>query len=170
MLNRKGQAFAEAVFIFPIMAVTIFSVIWFARVVLTWQQLVSGARYGTDMIANTSLSAADIKKDIENYLTNRMIDGRRLDKEKIKEIKIDINDYPRISFEISDLPGFFSNAAGLIKGFVVPGSDVSSVSITYSYDIPKLINFTGLKKFEIHVRSSVLSGSGCKNGIHKRTP
>jgi hypothetical protein len=69
MLNRKGQAFAEAVFIFPIMAVTIFSVIWFARVVLTWQQLVSGARYGYRYDSKYLFSAADIKKDIENYLT-----------------------------------------------------------------------------------------------------
>ena len=80
--NTKGQAFTEAIFVFPVIIVLIFSVVWFARVLLTWQQLVSATRYGTDMIANTTLSSDDIKKDIENYLTNKMIEGRRLDIEK----------------------------------------------------------------------------------------
>ena len=92
-MNNKGQAFLEGIFILPIVVVLIFSVVWFGRVLLTWQQLISATRYGTDMIANTSLSKEDIKKDIENYLTHRMIEGRKLDKEKIKEIKVDIKDY-----------------------------------------------------------------------------
>jgi hypothetical protein len=61
--------------------------------------------------------------------------------------------------------------AGLIKGFVVPGSDVSSVSITYSYDIPKLINFPVLKKIR---NSCTLVGfigkAVLKTALHKRTP
>ena len=85
LTNKKGQAFTEAIFIFPIIIVLIFSVVWFARVLLTWQQLVSATRYGTDMIANTTLSGEDIKKDIKNYLTNKMIEGRRLDTDKIKD-------------------------------------------------------------------------------------
>ena len=70
--NNKGQAFLEGVFILPVVVVLIFSVVWFARVLLTWQQLVSATRYGTDMISNTSLSKEDIKKDIENYLRAKL--------------------------------------------------------------------------------------------------
>ena len=47
--NNKGQAFVEAAFIFPIMVVLIFSVIWFARILLTWQQLISATRLLQDM-------------------------------------------------------------------------------------------------------------------------
>lgn len=162
--NKKGQAFVEALFLFPIMVLLIFSVIWFARVLLTWQQLVSATRYGTDMIVNTNLSSGDIKKDIENYLTNKMIEGRRLDIDKIKEINVDIKDYNVINFNILDL----SNISNFIQGLFVPANALSSVSIVYSYDFPKIMNIVGMKEFEIKTKLSVLSGSGCKNNIHKR--
>ena len=77
-MNNKGQAFTEAVFILPIIFVMIVSVFWFGKICLTWQQLVSAARYGTDMIANTPLNQKEIKKDIENYLTHHFIKGRLL--------------------------------------------------------------------------------------------
>ncbi|MFA7074071.1 MAG: TadE/TadG family type IV pilus assembly protein [Endomicrobiaceae bacterium] len=168
MKNRKGNAFVEAVFILPLMAVMIVSVIWFARVLLTWQQLVSAARYGTDLIANTSVSAEDIKKDIENYLTHRMIDGRRLDINSIKEIKVEIKDYPEVNIDVKNFSKIFNDINGLLKGLLLPESDVSGVMITYTYNLPLIMRFTGLKELNISAKSSVLSGSGCKNDIHKR--
>lgn len=166
--NRTGNAFVEAVFILPLMVVMIVSVIWFARVLLTWQQLVSAARYGTDLIANTSINAKDIKKDIENYLTHRMIDGRRLDINSIKEIKVEIKDYPKIDIDVKDVSKIFNDINGLLKGLFVPDADVSTVKIVYSYNLPLIMRFTGLNTFDITVKSSVLSGSGCKNNIHAR--
>ena len=162
--NNKGQAFTEAIFIFPIIIVLIFSVVWFARVLLTWQQLVSATRYGTDMITNTSLSAADIKKDIENYLTNKMIEGRRLDIDKIKEINIDIKNYETLDYNLTDL----SKISNFVQGLFIPSAELSTVSIVYSYELPKIMNFIGMDEFIIKTKLSVLAGSGCKNNIHKR--
>lgn len=163
--NKKGQAFTEAVFIFTVIIVLIFSVVWFARVLLTWQQLVSATRYGTDMIANTTLSGEDIKKDIKNYLTNKMIEGRRLDTDKIKDITVDIKDYKGIDYgNITDL----SNISNFIQGLFVPSNELSTVSISYSYDLPKIMKVAGMEEFVIKTKLSVLAGSGCKNNIHKR--
>ncbi len=162
--NNRGQAFFEGVFILPVIVVLIFSVIWFARVLLTWQQLVSATRYGTDMIANTSLSKEDIKKDIENYLTHRMIDGRKLDKDKIKEIKIDIKDYTIGDVNVLDMSKIFS----AVKNLFVPTAEMSSVSITYSYNMPKILSWAGRDEFEIKTKLSVLAGTGCKSSKHKR--
>ena len=162
--NKKGQAFTEAVFIFPIIVVLIFSVVWFARVLLTWQQLISATRYGTDMIVNTSLSSDDIKKDIKNYLTNKMIEGRRLDTDKIKDITVDIKGYNGIDYNITDL----SNISNFVQGLFIPSNELSTVSISYSYDLPKIMNIVGMEEFIIKTKLSVLAGSGCKNKIHKR--
>ena len=162
--NEKGQAFTEAVFIFPIIVVLIFSVVWFARVLLTWQQLISATRYGTDIIANTNLSSDDIKKDIKNYLTNKMIEGRRLDIDKIKEINIEIKDYTPINYNITDL----SKISNFVQGLFVPTNELSSVSISYSYELPKIMNIVGMEEFTIKTKLSVLAGSGCKNNKNKR--
>ena len=162
--NKKGQAFTEAVFLFPIIIVLIFSVVWFARVLLTWQQLISATRYGTDMIVNTSLSSDDIKKDIKNYLTNKMIEGRRLDTDKIKEISVDIKEYQPVSYNLTDL----SKISNFVQGLFVPTNELSTVSISYSYELPKIMNIVGMEEFTIKTKLSVLAGSGCKNNIHKK--
>ena len=162
--NKKGQAFTEAIFIFPIIVVLIFSVVWFAKVLLTWQQLVSATRYGTDMIVNTNLSCEDIKKDIQNYLTNKMIEGRRLDINKIKDIYVDIKDYNGMSYNLTDL----STVSNIVQGLFVPANELSTVSISYSYELPKIMNIVGMEEFTIKTKLFVLAGSGCKNNIHKR--
>ena len=164
LFNNKAQAFTEAIFIFPIIIVMIFFIVWTARVLLTWQQLVSATRYGTDMIANTTLSGDDIKKDIRNYLTNKMIEGRRLDTDKIKDITVDIKDYNGIDYNITDL----SNISNFVQGLFIPSNELSTVSISYSYDLPKIMNIIGMDEFIIKTKLSVLAGSGCKNKIHKR--
>ena len=168
LFNNKAQAFTEAIFVFPIMILMIFFIIWTARIILTWQQLITAIRYGTDMIVNTNLSSQDIKKDIENYLTHRNIEGRRLNIDKIKEITIDIKDYPKTDINVMNLANLFGNITDLIKGITLPSTELSSVSITYSYDLPPFLHFIGLKEFNIKTKLSVLSGSGCKNDIHNR--
>jgi len=168
IFNQKAQAFTEALFILPIMVVLIFFIIWTARVLLTWQQLITATRYGTDMIVNTNLSSNDIKTDIENYLTHKNIEGRRLDINKIKEINVDIKQYGPIDISFKNLPNLFNNSVNIVKGIVLPTSQMSSVSITYIYELPKFLNIVGLKEFEIKTKLSVLAGSGCKNDIHKR--
>ena len=164
MFNKKGQAFTEGIFIFPVIIVLVFSVVWFAHLLLTWQQLISATRYGTDMIANTSLNKEDIKKDIENYLTHRMIVGRRLDISKIKEINVNIVDYAVTDINFLDVNFLFNVAQNLF----FPSTELSSVSIVYSYDLPQIMHLVGMKKIDIKTKLFVLTGSGCKNTIHKR--
>ncbi len=169
MLNKKGQALTELALIAPVLILLVISVVWFARVILTWQQLVSAARYGTDMIADTRLSEREIKKDILNYLTHHWIEGRRLDKNKIKQINIDIKDYPQITFNAFELAKAAIDVDDIVKGIVAPASQASSVSINYEYDIPGfLASFAYDKKINLKVKSSVLSGTGCSNKIHNR--
>lgn len=165
MFNTKGQAFTEGIFIFPVIIVLVFSVVWFAHLLLTWQQLISATRYGTDMIANTSLKKEDIKKDIENYLTHRMIVGRRLDISKIKEININIVDYAVTDINFLDVNFLFNVARSLF----FPSTELSSVSIVYSYDLPQIMHLVGMKEIDIKTKLFVLTGSGCKNTIHKRS-
>ncbi len=153
--GNRGQAFLEGVFILPVVVVLIFSVFWFAEVLLTWQQLVSAVRYGTDMIAYTTLSKEDIKKDIENYLTHRMIEGRRLDIKKIKEINVDIKEYKPMTFNIFEVSNVFDS----VKGLVFPSAEMSSVSITYAYDMPRILWWAGKREFEIKTKLEVLAGS-----------
>lgn len=164
MFNKKGQAFTEGIFIFPVIIVLVFSVVWFAHLLLTWQQLISATRYGTDMIANTSLKKEDIKKDIENYLTHRMIVGRKLDISKIKEINVNIVDYVVTDIDFLDV-NFLFNVA---KNLFFPSTELSSVSIVYSYDLPQIMHLVGMKEIDIKTKLFVFAGSGCKNTIHKR--
>ena len=164
MFNKKGQAFTEGIFIFPVIIVLVFSVVWFAHLLLTWQQLISATRYGTDMIANTSLKKEDIKKDIENYLTHRMIVGRRLDISKIKEINVNIVNYAVTDINCLDVNFLFN----VSKNLFFPSTELSSVSIIYSYDLPQIMHLVGMKEIDIKTKLFVLAGSGCKNTIHKR--
>ncbi|MDD5020788.1 MAG: pilus assembly protein [Endomicrobiaceae bacterium] len=168
MQNNKGQALTELALMAPVLILFVIAVIWFARVLLTWQQLVSASRYGTDMITNTTLSAQEIKQDIKNYLTHHWIEGRKLDKNQIKEIKVDIKDYPKLSLSITDLPSSLTNIDEIIKGFVLPSKDLSNISIIYEYDVPKLISLTTGKKLDLIIRSVVLSGTGCQSNLHNR--
>ena len=167
-MNNKGQAFTEAVFILPVICILVVSVFWFGKICLTWQQLVSASRYGTDMIANSPLNKQEIKKDIENYLTHHFIKGRLLDKNKLKEITVEINDAPVTKFDISDFVNIFSDIGNLLKNISTISVKPSLVRIKYSYDMPKIFQLTGNKTFDLTVESKILSGSGCPNKIHAR--
>ena len=81
MINgKKGQALIEAALTAPLIIFFLFTIIWFGRVVLTWQQLVGAARYGTDLIAYTPYSEEEISRDIRNYLCHGNNIGRTLDR------------------------------------------------------------------------------------------
>ena len=93
-----------------------------------------------------------------------MIEGRRLDIDKIKNISVDIKDYNGIDYNITDL----SKISNIVQGLFIPANELSTVSIEYSYDLPKIMNIVGMEEFTIKTKLSVLAGSGCKNNIHKR--
>ncbi|MDR2860778.1 MAG: pilus assembly protein, partial [Elusimicrobiota bacterium] len=97
--NSRGQSLVEAALICPIIVFFLFALVWFARVSLTWQQLIGGARYGTDMIAYTDMNKTDIENAIVDYLCNNKT-GRILDSSKLN-VNINIADANKIDYELT---------------------------------------------------------------------
>jgi hypothetical protein len=160
--QSKGQALIEAALIAPLIIFFLFTVIWFARVALTWQQLVSAARYGSDMLAYTPFSEEDIKKHIESYLCSKMTIGRALDKNKL-EIEVKANDFPGAdySLDLANISEF--NPLDIVTQmtkFLDWDADKSYVELKYKFDIPPILRIGGQSGFEIKMRSEVLSGDG----------
>ncbi|MFH1714637.1 MAG: TadE family protein [Elusimicrobiota bacterium] len=133
LVNDKGQAIVETVIFIPILIMLVSMIFWAINVVLTKQQLVSAARFGTDMIYYTEMGEETIKEEIVNYLCgepgesnnnedeDREAVGRKLDTEKIQEIIINID-----------------RSGGLLN------LGLSKVSIKYVIDVPKV--FTVMAK------------------------
>ncbi|MDR3253696.1 MAG: pilus assembly protein [Endomicrobium sp.] len=147
--QSAGQTLVEASLIAPLIVFFLIMIIWFARIMLTWQQISTAARYGTDLIAYTSFNEQYIKDDIKDYLCNTKTIGRTLDSDKLNII-IEINDYEPMKYDfninnISDFTKFnlvsiINNIAGLTPVFCKK----SFVEIKYSYKIPKILKI--LKK------------------------
>ena len=76
--NKKAQALIEVVLILPMLCILMSMITWFTRLVLTRQMLLTAARYGTDMIYYTEMTEEEIRQEIKNYLTDKKIEGRRL--------------------------------------------------------------------------------------------
>jgi Flp pilus assembly protein TadG len=163
--QSRGQSLVEASLIAPLIVFFLFTIIWFACVMLTWQQISTAARYGTDLIAYTSFNVAYIKNDIKDYLCNTKTVGRTLDPEKL-DIKIEINDYESVKydFDIKDISSITTlnpvNVLNTFKGLIPSLNQKSFVEITYSYKIPIILKIIGEKNIKIKARSEVLSGSG----------
>ncbi|MDR3243340.1 MAG: pilus assembly protein [Elusimicrobiota bacterium] len=163
----KGQALVEAALTMPIIVFFLLTIIWFGRVMLTWQQLVSASRYGTDLIANTPFSKKYIENDIKDYLCNQNTIGRILDPDKLK-ITIEIKDFPTIDFKMSidNIDQFFSSFASsfeIINSLFNKEESLSYVEISYTYKYPAILNIVGKESFELKARSQILSGSGSPN-------
>jgi hypothetical protein len=169
--HSKGQALVEAALIAPLIVFFLFTVIWFAGVMLTWQQISTAARYGTDLIAYTPFSENYIKSDIKNYLCSTDTIGRILDPDRL-EITIEINDYEAVKYDFditSDFLNFnpvniLKSAVGLNPIFVKK----SFVEIKYRYKIPKILKVIGKENIEIKAYSELLTGTGSQ-GAPKRS-
>ncbi|MCL2485924.1 MAG: pilus assembly protein [Endomicrobia bacterium] len=167
LLNKfkksSGQALVEAALIAPLIIFFLFTVIWFARVMLTWQQITGAARYGTDLIVYTPYSEDFIKKDVRNYLCHGNNIGRTLDRDpKVLDIKVKANDAAATDYtlNIGNISKFNPlNIAKNIKDLVpFVGAVPSYVEITYEYKIPRILRITGNDHITIKARSEVLSG------------
>jgi len=153
----SGQALVESILIIPVIVVTIVIIFWFARLLLTKQQLVMAARYGTDLIVYSNMSENDIKKEIREYLCGKDVKGRSLDPRKLLDsnIKVNISRYEKIT---------------VIDAYKLIDFNTSSVSISYQFDTPMIfyswINYIGGRgmqnKLVISARSEVLAGTGSK--------
>jgi hypothetical protein len=161
--RSDGQALVEAALMVPLIIVFLFTIIWFARIVITWQQIITAARYGTDLILYTPFNIKYIENDIKDYLCNKNTIGRVLDIEKL-DIKIEINDYIpfKCDFNMANLSlkNNFLNIFPSLK-YLLQGLDKKSfVNIRYSYKVPKILKLMGKENIEIKAHSEVLSGTG----------
>lgn len=177
--NNKAQALLETLLIIPVFMVLLIGLFWFSRVLITKQQLTMAARYGTDLIASTNLSQSQIKKEVRNYLSDRNVEGRKLDPNKLgdENIVVKIN-----SFNVPAFDGFedvinpvkmgqlLENYIRLLKMPVSYSSELSSVELSYEFGVPKIfspgIGFA--KTIKLKARSEVLAGTGCAGQNHKR--
>ncbi|MDR2860880.1 MAG: pilus assembly protein [Elusimicrobiota bacterium] len=160
--NNKGQSLTEAALIMPLIVFFLFTIMWFAKIMLTWQQIVSAARYGTDLIAYTPFSENYIKQDIINYLCSELNVGRILNKDRL-EVKVKIYDIDKIdyTFSLSNISSF--NPLSILKdiqSLMPAGQDKSFVEIIYSHEAPFVLKALGKKQIKIKAYCEVLSSTG----------
>ncbi len=156
--NNCGQALVENVLLIPIVTIVIVMLFWFGCIVLTKQQLVMAARYGTDLILYTNLTKDQIKAEIQDYLCGKDVQGRKLDASKL----VLTND------------NIVINKCAKVNSFnaVQRGMDLTTsyVQIYYQFETPALFSawnsYIGgsniIKKLRIGARSEVLAGTGCQ--------
>lgn len=155
MESTKGQALIEGVFVLPILAIIICAVGWFGSVFITQQQLLMAARYGSDLLAYSSLDENSIKREIRNYLTSKNVPGRRLNPDKLTDDKIHIvNNTEKFNplfevYEVEETESLFSR-------------DSSFVEISYDLDVPPFLRI-GKNSLTITERSEVLTGPCVNN-------
>ncbi|MCL2334642.1 MAG: pilus assembly protein [Endomicrobia bacterium] len=171
--NKKGQALVEAALTAPLIVFFLFTIIWFGRIMLTWQQLVSAARYGTDLIAYTPYNEEEIRADVMNYLCSDKTIGRTLSSSTVSIDELHISRFDTIDFTLFDFGDMNSFnpmeilkkaevTAKFFKDSVVP--DKSFIKISYKYRVPPILrsvsgNTLG-EYFEIRVKSEILAGTG----------
>ena len=178
--NKKGQALVEAALIAPLIVFFLFTVIWFGRVMLTWQQLAGAARYGTDLIAYTPYTEKNIEDDIRNYLCHHSNIGRTLSSTTVHvEVHFATPRFPSMNYtsvsnkeynneNINDfkadsifggLTDIIGGVSQMFAGPINMKKSMSYVEVSYKYKMPLILS--ALKDdIEIKVRSEVLAGTG----------
>ena len=155
----KGQALVENILLLPMLCVMLSMILWFSRLLITRQQLLTAARYGTDMMVYTytpSWNANNMRQEIKNYLSDPNIAGRRLNPAKLGDdrIRVNIYRYPKTNSGNAAMPVDFTT---------------SSVEIYYNFRLPIILSniskfFSGgaSKGLNISARSEILVGTGSK--------
>jgi hypothetical protein len=162
----------ETIFLIPLIIFLVSAAFWFARILLTRQQLATAARYGTDMILYTRLNENQIRREIRNYLCDWNIEGRRLDALGLPDenINIRIEDFSLPDFTgIKDFlnPEKFNKVLNAAQELVSPEKHTSLVQIRYEVKSPGILA-SWKKSVTVIGAAEVLAGTGCRNGIHKR--
>ena len=172
--KSKGQALVEAALTAPLIVFFLFTVIWFAGIMLTWQQITGAAKYGTDLIAYTDFSQQSIENNIRNYLCDRNTIGRKLNPDRnVLNIRVDINDQPRMDYRISIFNTESYNPLNVLEqigGIAMPFiENSSSVVITYEYRMPAVFRSLSRREtLKITARSEVLTGFGSAGQKRRR--
>jgi len=170
--SKNGQALVESILLIPALAMIVFAIVWFSRVLITKQQILTAARYGTDLILYTNLDEGEIKQEIRNYLSHRWIRGRKLDPGKLQDqnirIKIDKFSLPEFTIEDYYMPlKFVKEIGAATETLLKPLEHTSYVEIYYEYDIPGIFYLASKRNFTVSARSEVIAGTGCPGDIHK---
>ncbi|MDR3195284.1 MAG: pilus assembly protein [Endomicrobium sp.] len=171
--QSRGQALVEAALVAPLIILFLFAILWFARIMLTWQQISTAARYGADLLVYTHFSVKYIEGDMKDYLCAANTIGRTIDPKKLT-IRIEANDYKPIKydFDITNSSSFaILNPANLfdaLKAFAPGLSKKSFVEITYAYNIPNILKIIGTDSIKITARASVLSGTGSVGALQRQ--
>lgn len=161
--NRKGQAMVETILFLPLIAVFIVMIAWFAELMITRQQLLMAARYGTDLIVYTSMDEQQIRGQITDYLCGKNMPGRKLDPKRLpeKNIKIKIERFHTVRVDE------FNPFSWLRCTQDIMDTKTSSVDIYYEFNIPGMFSaFSFLsggalpKTIRLAGRSEVLAGTG----------
>jgi hypothetical protein len=161
MLKRsQGQTLVETILVVPVLLIIVFMIFWFARILLTRQQIQMAARYGTDLIVYTNMNKDQIENEIKDYLCTSKEGGRLLERDKIM-----LNVYPHRFPEIT-----IENIEKITKEFFNPlGKDNTAfVEIKYAIATPRLFSawdsYLGKTKIRnsltVSARSEVLAGTG----------
>lgn len=164
--QQRGQALVEAALIVPLISIFLFTIVWFASIVLTWQQITTATKYGVELIAYTDFDKRYILNDIKDYLCNTKTLGRTLDSDKLS-IVVHISDYESMSV---DLPSNLININSLdvfssIKELV---PKKSFVKITYLYKCPRILKIMGKDNIKISSKLEVLSGTGSQKPLRHK--
>ena len=152
----RWQTLVEAALIAPLIVVFLFAVVWFASLMLTWQQILTATKYGIDLITYTNFDRKYIENDIKNYLCDAKTLGRILDLNRLI-VTVEINDYKPVDIDFikPDITSFSS--LDIVKGLIPKNS---FVEIIYSYKIPKILKVIGRGNIKIKSKLEVLSGTG----------
>jgi hypothetical protein len=162
--SNRGQALIENVLLIPIIAIIVCMITFFSCIVLTKQQLIMAARYGTDLIVYTTLNEALIKKEIVEYLTARDNHGRRLNPDRLRCV-IRQDTFPDV-----DRIGSLDKAWEAYHKLMTPTEHTSYVELYYDIPSPVLFSRWGNflsggtlpEKITVAARSEVLAGTGAQ--------
>ncbi|OGS23932.1 MAG: hypothetical protein A2297_06600 [Elusimicrobia bacterium RIFOXYB2_FULL_48_7] len=88
MKIKNGQALVEFALLLPALIMILISICWYSRVLITRQQLVIAARYGTDLIRHMNMNEAEVSDEIKNYF--KFANVRKLDTNRLA-IKVKIS-------------------------------------------------------------------------------
>jgi competence protein ComGC len=163
MLKRsKGQTLIETILVVPVLLIIVFMIFWFARILLTRQQIQMAARYGTDLMVYTNMNEEQIKREIKDYLCTSKEGGRLLERDKIK-INLKIDRFPEIRID---------NAMDVLTQFFAPLDHTSFAEIGYTIATPRIfsawdgyLGHTNIAdSLTVSARSEVLAGTGYYEG------
>jgi hypothetical protein len=170
--KERGQALVESVLLIPVLAVIIFAIVWFSRLVITRQQLLSAARYGTDLILYTDLTEDGVRREVRNFLAHRWIRGRKLDRNVLSDdmITVHIDSFELPEFGLVDYYFPLAFAARLeqpLRKLSNPLDYTSYVEISYRIKTPGILAAFGRRSVTIAARSEVIAGTGCPGKYHR---